>query len=309
MDANTIRQLKSALHAEPIAWSEVLRLYYGETYNRELTDLVVYVDRSDSVKFGLVKEDCERSELFGEKSLWVLIFADKPLDFMDALKKPPKDTVEYAFEVRRESLQYEPEPSEYSISGLMNLVAQVLAGTGVSSKAPPQSVKDSTLKMSLNRYVDGNDSIFVNSAGMSKFSLALSSVNRIVIAPKKPNRTFRDIAVNFGNYEASHFGVSVGLGYTWGDDLVEKERVKFYLNGMFFLGRPTVPKSSFNLGLLIGTNLLKATFLSDVVFAFRVGLPFSGQSAIVLGVNFGLADSVHSEKRKGRPFIGIDYKL
>jgi len=70
-----------------------------------------------------------------------------------------------------------------------------------------------------------------------------------------------------------------------------------------------VPKSTFSLGLLAGTNLLKATFMSDIVLAVRLGLFITGQSAIVLGVNFGLADSAENGKRKGRPFIGIDYKL
>jgi hypothetical protein len=309
LDKDKIGLIRSALRADTVQWGQVLRLYYGETYNRDLADLVVYINSSDSVKLGLVKKDCEGNELFGEKNLWVLIFADKQLNYKDTQPRNPEDTIEYAFDVRRESLQYEPEPSEYSVSGLVTLVAQVLTGSGIGGKAQPQALKDSTVKMALYKYVDDGDSMFVNSASLAKFSLPLNSVSRIVVTPKKPNHGFRNVAVNFGNYEASRLGASVGVGYTFGDEVIEKERVKFYLNGLFFLSRPTVPKSTFSLGLLAGTNLLKATFLSDIVLAVRLGLFITGQSAIVLGVNFGLADSAENGKRKGRPFIGIDYKL
>lgn len=306
-DASRIDSLRKLLSHQQ--WDSVKRIYFDETYDPQLPDLVCYVDNGNNVAMGLVKGKKEEQELWGERKIWVLIFSDKDLNDIDEslenADKKGKDSV--AFKVERDVLAYEPEPNVTILSGILQLVAGKIVETDIRKVA----TSDTSERLKLKKYKGGKDSIYV---GMVGFPLVLDSKNRIVIWPTKDNLGFQFVNYNFGNFESSWFGMSLGVGFkarqftlsngklhTLG--LPDADVLQFDLFGNLYLSRPRLPVNSSSLAITFGTNLLPGTILRSAILGLRGGY---GGGGLILGVNWGAgSDNV----RRIGLFVGLDYML
>jgi hypothetical protein len=214
-----------------------------------------------------------------------------------------------AFKIRNEPLQFEPEPSDLTITGIINLITKLLVGSSITSYAKT-GVKDTVEFLKLRKIggESNNDSIYY---GMTYFNLALNSVNRIIIEPLEENKAiqFHNIVYNFGNFEASRLGAGFGTGFNvWGrvSDSISNT-LKLYLFGYLYMLRPKLPLKRFNLALTVGTNIPTAnsSILHDLILGVRFG--FLGQMGMVLGANYLYYDN--DRIRRTNLFFGIDYKL
>lgn len=290
-------------------WDSVKRVNFDETYDPQLPDLVCYMDAKDNVTMGLVKGEKEEQELWGEHKIWVLIFSDKDINDIDgSLEKGGKKVSDSAaFKVERDVLAYEPEPNVAILSGILQLVAGKIVETDIRKVA----TSDTFEMLKLKKYKGGKDSIYV---GMVGFPLVLDSKNRIVIWPTKDNLLYQFVNYNFGNFESSWFGVSLGVGYAGRQLTVYKWRfhslglpssdvLQFYLFGNRYLWRPRLPMNSSSLAITLGTNLLPGTILRSVILGLRGGY---GGGGLILGLDWG---SGSDNVRRIGLFCGFDYML
>jgi hypothetical protein len=333
----------SALRSHCKDWgTQALKLYYGDTYDGRLPDLVVFVDtvagRKDSCsgKFALYCKDNNTDRLFGERNVWVIVFSTLRLD--TAIYTIKKDSTEYlsvdetnkqvgikksysvkkdsetnAIEIRRESLQFGEQPSEKSFVGVLNLAATALVGTALGAQTSNESTQDTVQKPAMKKLGSpGGDSLFFGSA---KFNIDINTTNRFVITPKRM-LPFRHITYNFVNAEKSWIAAGLGFGYTNTYGLTDPGHINAYLFGHLFLSRPSLPLDSRSYGITVGTNLLKDNLLNDIILGVRVSTSFvlgplfhnyAGSSGLIIGGNLFMTDG--TKVRRAGWFFGLDYKL
>jgi hypothetical protein len=311
LTVNDVIRLKNYLN--DTNWVEAKKIFFGPTYDKSLPDLICYIKSNGDVKLGLTKENSEDNPvLYGEKKLSVIIFSDKDLNNYTTLKivNTPviRDTARdaAAFTVRNEPLQFDLEPSEVTISGLLKFIMKILGANSSTENSKKETGESKPVKLQI---VETDQNEKINSDGIlyygtESFELSLNSTNRIIIEPqKKDDVKFRFIDYKFGNFESSPFASSVGVGYRFdtGHNVDAYVFVHFY---PFKSLRPKLPLKTFSLGIVLGSSIITNPLLHNVVFGARVGFKFLRQLGIIFGGNYS-----QSIDKEIRGFIGIDCRL
>jgi hypothetical protein len=304
-----VDNLISILETSQNKLETIARGYFSDLYEKELPDLICYVNKDGIPKIGLL-QDCEtKYELFGERFIWVLLVsrvnlnADKRVNLNADIKD--KSNIDDSCTVNLDVLQYETDPSEGKIQGIVSAFSELILGKSPAEKsastqgepAPPASFK-------LKEYKGSKESLYI---GMKKFKLGLNTRNRVVIKPafNDNNAKFLFADYNFGNFEKSIFGASVGAGITIGrKDWDTLNIVDLYILGHLYLYRPRLPVSSFAVSLVIGTNFVNQKILNHIVFGAHINL--WSPVGVFCGANW-LKDS--DNKRIFKPLVGLDYRF
>jgi hypothetical protein len=294
LDLAKIQKLKKLMGVENPDWGAVQKCYFNDIYDPELPDLICYI-KKDSAKIGLVKGNKIVTELFGERFIWVMIFSEYELNS----GKNSKDSATVDLNV----LAYEHEPSESIILSILKTISSFIFSSNVGIELQKQAFKDSTININLSKNQYNGDSLYT---WMGKIKIGLNTKNRIVIRPPDSHeeKNFLFIYHNFGNFEKSFFGVSLGVGSTIAKELTDSNRVNLFVYGHYYLYRSTLPVDNKSLSLVLGTNFITGTFLHNIILGLRCGIFNPG--GIIAGVNWVLLpDNV----RRIRLFFGLDYRL
>jgi len=201
-------------------------------------------------------------------------------------------------------LSYQSSPTEITVRGVIKILSSLIFGSSISDPSSDKELKDTIKSLKLTKHGEGNDVMFT---WMSKFKVNINTKNRLVVRPPDDDKKygFQAISYNFGNYDASYVGITLGLGIPLVDTCTTfKNTVDLYVFANLYLKRPTLPTDSFSLSLAIGTNFITTKLFSNIIAGFRVGL------SSPVGFVFGAQFSAKSETvTKVWPFIGFDYKL
>jgi len=306
MSREKIIRLKTEMNRENPDWALVKQIYFEQIYDPELPDLIIYIPKNGNVKLGLVKGSEEVTELFGERFMWVMVLCDENLSINVPVKKGHrmKDSTAWG-EVDLNVLGYSPEPREGMIMGVLKTVVSFIIGSvAIVDKPDSKAYKDSTREMNLRGFTSDNESLYVF---IDKFPIQLNTKMRVVIRPPDHSMkfNFQYINYNFGNYEKSRLGVSLGVGYTQFFCRPDSENIlNLYAFGHFYLRRPTLPTNSRSWSIVLGTNFITAKFLNNVILGIRTDM--AGQGGFILGCNW--FTDPEKVKRLGL-FVGFDYVL
>ena len=305
LTANDITRLKSYLN--DTNWVEAKKIFFGPTYDKNLPDLICYIKKNGDIRLGLTKERSEDNPiLYGEKKLSVIIFSDEDLNKYTSLKITNIDTSGVAFLVKNEPLQFELEPSELTIAGMLKFLMQILGVSSNTESAKKGITESKPIKLQLvetdqSQKTDSESTLYY---GIGSFDLSLNSTNRIILDPQKKDAVkFRFIDYKFGNFEASPFASSIGVGYR--DDTAHRADAYIFVHYYpFKTMRPKLPLKTFSLGIVLGSSIITNSLLHNIVFGTRVGFKFLRQLGIIVGGNYS-----QTIDKKVRGFIGIDCRL
>lgn len=343
IDSNFVEKLKIELRKVNTDWSKIKKDYFGDIYDAELPDLICYIDSNYIVRVGLTKDSSDNPELFGERYIWLIIFSDRDLNENTVcIKNPDIDTLNKnrdsllghkvcekllcpkscrsKEEVKKDSptindsctvnmdvLQYLEEPTEGTIQNILSILSKLTLGGNVEKSKETKLYEDvpktSIAFKKFGGTVDQN-SIYI---GMKKFKLGLNTKNRIVIRPPEHSKfnSIQYIDYNFGNYEQSRFGVSIGAGYTFSKMLSDSNKtIDLYINGLIYLWRPNLPVESKSLSISLGTNFVTDKFLNNIIIGLRYGL----WSSVGFTVGMNWIKELDDVKRV-KLFLSLDYKL
>jgi hypothetical protein len=202
-------------------------------------------------------------------------------------------------------LAYELGPRENSITGIINgLISLLLGGKSGGQSDYYQLASDSSQIQKINT-VGYSDSLYV---GLAKFKLSFNTENRIVIRPPKwaADSTFSFISYNFGNFESSHMGLSIGLDASFSDKFADSNRISPYLFFNYYLSRPEIPINNMSFSIVVGTNFLNGALFHQIL----VGGRYVYDSIYPVGLDFGANLSLAADNiRRFAFFVGIDYGL
>jgi len=223
-----------------------------------------------------------------------------------------------SFNMRREALQFQPEPGQYSLISIVNsAIAIFTGGKGtVAQNGTPSQLKDSSVSLGkIKTLIDknGKDRMFASMVG---FDIAPNSKTRIVIEPNR-DTILNSITYTFGNYEQTRIYASLGVALNFpypGDTkntAAMRKRIdttssftKFYIFAGCYLMRPQLPVNPLNISLIVGTNLSLANPLTDLVGGFSLGY---GQFGGYVAEDFLLFPKDYV--RKNVLSFGITYKF
>jgi hypothetical protein len=304
LDSARICELKrlAAPNESKIYWDSMRICLYGSTYDRDLLDLICYIDTNQNIKTSLSQRNRgDLQEVYGEHFVYAAVLSEIRLDSTGA------DSISVA----RTVLGYEREPSDQTISGILRAVSAAVFGQGVGGSSSSEPFADKVVDLRLHKYSDKGKTLYF---GAAKFSLAHNSKNRIVVTPRIDTLTFRSINYSFGNFDKSFFGASLGMGYTQADGLSEPEKLRLYVFLYLYLMRPTLPvEKEFRhapssiwtcVSLAAGTNFASGTIFNNLALGLRINL--LDNVGVFVGGNYVLRrDSV----RTMGAMVGLDYRL
>jgi len=297
LDSISIKQLKDSMSAPNPDWNNILKSHFKNIYDPALPDLICYI-KEDTAIIALVQGGEIKKELFGERFIWILIFSDYDLSGIRTY-----GTVDLNV------LAHQPEPSEYTIHGLLKTISSFIFGSSIETGIRAQAFEDSTINIKLTKHSDKKITIYTF---MTKLEIGLNTKNRIVIRPptKSAKKRFQFINYNFGNFEKSRFGVSLGFGVSTGigsildDKLTDADRISLYVFGNYHFCRPRLPVDRKSFSVTLGTNFITGKFLQNIILGIRSG--WLNPVGIIFGVNW---ISVSDDSRKLHIFLGLDYRL
>jgi len=268
---------------------DAVKCFFGEgvLYDRDLADLLVFIDKTerhelsdpclsiyDSSKIALLKRGIKRTDLFGEKFLYLMVFvAEKATDPYSVGKnisesaKPEiaeeqieKITERSPLSVWQSSLDYKVGSGEFFLISMVKTILKVIPGGASidSSKQTEQliEIKNQPLKMACigctkDKDNKDEDNIFLY-YGYMRLVLVENTINRFTVnetlSDKKSsdNKIYYHLAT-FGNYSSSIIGSSMGFTGTY---MKSKQReqlddARFPINAFFFghlyIKRPRLP--------------------------------------------------------------------
>ena len=260
----------------------VLKYFYGDVYDDELPDLVVFVDRrnqsnaQDNNRIALLKGCKRTNQLFGERFIHVAIFVAE--DSADRAGVTKLDTSHKRLErqtsygtmeggsgvvvdsVIRESTEITGNPvtiklspldqragsGELALIGAMKMIAEVFSGQSVAGRGERISPADTVVspeRLDVGCY-NGTCLYF----WQGKLPLAENTINRIKVERIPGRRSF----ATFGNYSGSWITSSIGVTGTFldsetaTDDSVHSTLVEPFIFGHLYVKRPQRPRPRLN---------------------------------------------------------------
>lgn len=339
-----IKELKDALTKKDFV--QARKLFFGEIADLSLPDIICYINSHDVVTIGLTLGNSSvDSVVWDKKKIWIIVFSDK--DFIkekidmdtatsnkqylmscsiksDTLRQELDTIVKTISEkkvksgvitVRRETLQYEPEPGQYSFDGIIKAVTKIFVTSApdIPKTDKVDVLKDSSQTLEFKRFSDSNpagDSIFMS---IISFDIPVNSKTRIVFEPGKGAETnVNYIDYNVGNFERTKLGIGIGTGLNYNpfqhkffgvesQQVTSKNLLKLYLSVYYYIKSPQLPINENGVALFVGTNLYPASIYDDFIFGVRLG----GKGGLLVGGNYMLSNNV----RRTNLIVGIDYKL
>ena len=197
--------------------------------------------------------------------------------------------------------------------GLVGLLANLVAGVTVPARTAPTGYQDSLARVVLSPFAfRGQDTLYF---GYARFAIALNSINRIVVEPRKNvkpeggKRTLRHVSVNYGNFESSSLSAGLGVGFVTGRVDSGVVRAKLYLFGCWnFLGSK-LPRVPLSLGAVLGTNLFGDKVFNDLIIGIRGGgISQAVPLGLIIGIDIlNLRDKLTGHNVNG--FVALDYRL
>ncbi len=294
---------------------EAIKCFYGEgvIYDKDLADLLVFVDKTKrsekpiasdqclqkdtSVKFAILKSGKYRTDLFGEKFLYLMVFiAEKTTDpysvGKNILKKelsrtvtttPPdspnptitdiateKSTETSPLTIRQSSLDYKLGSGEFFLISMITAVLKSLGGASLDSSKKTENLeemKEEPLKMEYVGCTEDKTALYF---GYMRLKLVENTINRFtVVETRSDKKTYHHLAT-FGNYCSSIFGSSMGftgtfVGAKQREELSDKRfPINAFLFGHFYIKRPRLPAPHYQDSPFLG-HLSKKYSLSFVL--------------------------------------------
>ena len=308
--------------------TQAMTAFFGTTYDSRLPDLVVYIDSGDTVRgASLVQGDDEKSYLYGEKSVWVIIFARRNLTVPDTVTadntvtdthtstdtshgRHVESTVKRAitsaaFTVKRDVLGYEKGPRSLTISTLLTGISQMFFGAALTNSPSNPNLSDSSRDISMSFLGDsakgtGNPIYFSE----VRFALAVNSYNRILVEPKA-TLPFVYYNYNVENADNSTFGGSLGAGYS-----LANRNVNLFLLFHTMLIRPRKPITDNALSVVLGLDINDKSRLFDhIVLGGRTSLSILWEKLGGLGFFYGVSSKNVNDRIKWLLCTGIDTEL
>jgi len=258
------------------------KYYFGEIYDDELPDLVVFVDNSgnylpsdSNVRIALVKDDQIRDHLFGEPFIYVMVFVAEDTVKLKEIEKPKRpykkvqkktsykiftdsmrvsvDTAQQEIFVPSETrsvvlcpLDRRMGSGEFALLSMVKMLASAILGGPFASWEKGKSPQDTSFPLEIDLVgCCGSTCLYF---GMEKIPLEENTIDRIRIkglGTKMPHATF-------GNYSPSWVTSSIGIMQTFLDkktseeDGVQQTLVRPFIFGHLYFKRPQRPKPRLN---------------------------------------------------------------
>ena len=290
LNCERIKELKKLLNDKDPNFIAIKKTYFKNIYDPNLPDLICYIQK-DTAKLALVQNNKTRTKLFGERFIWLIIFSDYDI----------KDHLDVSLQV----LAYQSEPRETTIRGILKIISSLIFKSAIEMGVQKDSTKDTSIKFTLTKNSCNGDTLYTY---MKRFDLGLNTKNRFVVSQtdKKDKKDFLFINHNFGNFEQSRFGASLGGGVTFLNNSQDSIKVNVYVFGHYYISRPTLPVKRNILSFTLGTNFVSGKFLSDIIVGFKYENPWFSPLGFVSGINF---ISQAKQIRVGHFFCGLDYRL
>jgi hypothetical protein len=291
-DSSRVAGIIDTLKHEERNWQSVLDWFYGDIQDKSIPNLIIFVDKSDTVTMQLLKGGKGVDHLWGEPYIYVLIFTNANLNIPDTTMlykssskitvqetRNPKDSVtarqrtftvdptdtSVAFILKRDVLNYQTPPSALTLSSILSFAASLLGGTSFNALNQSPALPDSSIKIHLNHL--GTTQLYYQ---YGKFNLATNTKNRIALEPwREPweggKLPFNYVNFNFENPDKSCLGVgfAVLLSPTNGSS------ANVYLLAHLYVDRPMKPYDSRCAAFVAGTDLGPKIFGDNFVLGFR----------------------------------------
>jgi len=295
--------------------------FFGKSvvYDNRLADLIIFIDRSGrfpeikrdekesqclaedkSVRFCLTKGGRQRTELFGERNVYVMIFVAEDSHDENGLGNQVTGSEKTKqITVHLSPLDWTRGSGEFVLLSIIRSIASVLAtglsvGTSEKAASPAEGEKPISVPMS-EVGNDGKTRLFF---GIMKIPLNENTINRITVGEKRGDVDYNHLAT-FGNYSGSIISSSIGLMATrlerYNPDSPAYS-VDAFIFVHLYLKRPQMPaprypndriktfRNKISWSLVAGTKLSKNLF-DDLFFGASVG-HFLSTVGLVAGVNY-----------------------
>ena len=299
--------------------------FYGDMYDDELPDVVVFVDQTkrgnstgmlpdSAVRVSLVKSKKERGELFGERYIYALVFVAKSSEDSCSCADSGKEPI-----VVLSRLEQRPGSGEFALISAVKAVAGAFAQLSVEGREPTNGEAPCSVGLELKEIGKTDSTLLCH--GRAKLPLLVNTINRLRVEDLD---TTAEPQATFGNYSKSWVTSSVGLvGFCLGSETARQEKanrtlVEPFLFGHIYLKRPQRPKPRLNsiraefsgqisYSLVAGTSL-SSDLLDDLFFGLSVG-HFLSTMGVVAGVNYRTEESPDTgeKKRKGHFALGVTF--
>jgi hypothetical protein len=311
----------------PIGMKGAIECFFGKDviYDKYLADLLVFVDTTqpagkptpdkpclqsdNSVQFSLFKGHKKRTDLFGEKFLYLMVFiADKASDPDRSGTTPPekepsrtikvavpensekpatiteekceKATQKSGISIRQSSLDYTVGSGEFFlVSMIKSILKAIPGGTSVDTSSKTEAIKevqDAPLKMDLVGCTE--DKYTRLYFGYMRLSLVENTINRYtVVEARSENEKYYHLAT-LGNYCSSYFGSSIGFTGTFmtASQRLELSDKRLPINAFFFghlyLKRPRLPSPHSLNGTTVSRLVRRFSFSLVCGTALKVNL-------------------------------------
>ena len=333
-DATKRETLISILRGQEKQWSIAARkFYFGDTYDKRLPDLVIYIDSGNAVRGASLQEDGsdDRTAIFGQKSCWVIIFSESDLTVPDSVTKEKvvtdsintvngstttvhefsrkRNVSNLALTVHRHVLAYEKGPRIITVSSILGGIINAFAGTSLAGSQAAAGLSDTSKDVKLDFLGDETkDKSHPLYAVVVKFDLAMNSYNRIELEPveNSPAMTrFTYYDYNFVNADASLFGSSVGVGYS-----LANRNVNAFVLFHLYLSRSLKPVTCDAFSLVGGLDIGAKDHLFDhFVLGVRTTLSVVSEPLGSVGVFYGFSSLNQGDRIKWLFCVGIDSEL
>jgi hypothetical protein len=331
----------------------VPRQFFGkELFDKELPDLVIFIDKTGkytnnkikdisehmqnkSAKFGLIKRNKIKKNLFGQKFVYIMIFmAEEEKDcktvseaIQEAEKSKHCDKKTKQFTIYYTSDDWSPGSGEFVLFSVVKMIAQGISTASIKEvKKEDETYAEHSIPILEVGSAEDNTYLYY---GFKKLPLRENTLNRVVV--RDPDDV--DHVALFGNYSGSSITSSVGIVSTLlKKDVATEQEINHplfepVLFGHLYIWRPELPKPHLqNASLLkkiykrsslsgvVGVRLSKDILSFDDIFVGVSIGHFLGPIGIVGGFNFKTLyktkkeDSTYKkipERREKYPFVGI----
>lgn len=298
-------------------FDKALRILFGATYNPQMANWVVFIDRAGVVRQSVMWRGRPQPLLRAQKYVYATVFLDEP---------PPRQPTSMdwpTLELSRRSMDYTKE------SFTTFMVTSFGAGRLQGGNEPVRTVMDIDRAVKLHRISDDTTrSMWFGSARLEigentdvQFGLQAAGGESLPGGLTRITTTVNNAKsgrMEFGLTIGSSFGPSLRSDEAYGTTVNYGAQSNVFVTSYVNLARHHLPRVHRSFGLVAGTNIARGNILDEALLGLGFGR-LLGDAGVVLGVVYRQVHTSYTDattqkpvtetRRVPRLFLGFDVRM